>query len=424
MNELSVPAIGFVEDRLDNGLQVILHRNDRAPLVHLSVHYRVGSSCEQHGFSGFAHLFEHMMFQGSANVPKNDHGRLIDSVGGRWNASTSKDRTNYHETVPAHELELALWLEADRMRSLEVTEENFENQRATVIEEKKQSYDNRPYGPAYLRFDELAYSNWAYGHPIIGSENDLLKATIEDALAFHEAYYGPGNATLVLAGDIRIDEARELVRTYFRDIPDRTAPVRPDLSEPPQTAEKREVMTDPLAVLPGISIGYHMPPLDTEEHYALSLLSTVLAEGESSRLYRRLVYDNNWITGLYVGPNQYRGPQVFRLAFQVQQEADPATVEEVIDEELERACREVVSDHELERARNQITYRFATRLGTVYQVGELLGNACSVLGDPQAANRQLDRFLEVTPEQIRQAAETAFAVTNRTLILIQPEHHS
>ena len=214
-----IPLIRFRQEKLKNGLDVILHSDNRVPLVHVTLHYRVGSSYEQPGKSGLAHLFEHMMFQGSENVGKAEHGRQVDSVGGRWNASTSKDRTNYFETVPSNALELALWLEADRMRSLEVTSENFENQRQTVIEEKKQSYDNRPYGAALLRFDDLAYQNWAYAHPIIGSVDDLRKTSVEDAVTFHRSHYGPDNATLVVAGDILEEEALHLCHPPFPEHP-------------------------------------------------------------------------------------------------------------------------------------------------------------------------------------------------------------
>jgi predicted Zn-dependent peptidase len=221
--------IDFTEHPLSNGLRVILYRDNRIPLAHVSLHYWVGSSYEQRGQSGLAHLFEHMMFEGSENVAKNEHARLLDAAGGSWNASTSKDRTNYYATVPSNFLDLALWLEADRMRSLRITPENFENQRQTVIEEKKQSYDNRPYGRAQLRFDELAYANWSYGHPVIGDVEDLKQLTLEQAVAFHQKFYGPGNAVLVVAGDINEAEALAKIEQYFLPIADRTDNIRPDL---------------------------------------------------------------------------------------------------------------------------------------------------------------------------------------------------
>ncbi|MFQ5928679.1 MAG: M16 family metallopeptidase [Acidobacteriota bacterium] len=415
---LKVP-IEFVEHKLENGLQVLLHRDNRTPLVHLSVHYRVGSSYEKPGLSGFAHLFEHMMFEGSEHVAKNEHGSYIDNAGGRWNASTSKDRTNYHETVPSHYLELALWLEADRMRSLKVTQENFENQRQTVIEEKKQSYDNRPYGLASLRFEELAYENWAYAHPVIGAVEDLQKATLEDAARFHQTYYGPGNATLVLSGDIDAD-AQKKVGDYLGSISNRTSPQVPALQEPEQTVEKRETLKDPLAMLPAVYLGYHMPALGCPEYYALSVLALVLSNGESSRFYRKLIYNNNWITNLSVGPNQYKGPELFYIWFQVQSKVNFKQVLQAVGEELERLQEEKILAKELEKAKNQIMFYFVSRLTRVSRIGELLADYALLFEDPQMINHDLDRYLAVSQDDILKAAQKVFRPENRTLIVVQP----
>lgn len=420
MKSTETPRIEFVEECLPNGLRVVLAPNDRIPLAHVALHYRVGSSYETQGKSGLAHLFEHMMFQGSAHVAKNEHGLFVDRAGGQWNASTNKDRTLYFDTLPSHFLELALWLEADRMSSLAVTEENFENQRRTVIEEKKQSYDNQPYGLAHLRFDELAYGNWAYGHPIIGSVLDLEEATIDDAIDFHRRYYGPGNAVLVLAGDFRIDDARTLIHRHFSAIQDRTAPDQPDLSEPLQAGEKMEELNDPLAVLPAVGLAFHMPELGTPDYYALSMLSLLLAEGDSSRLYRRFVYDNNWITGLYAGPNQHRGPGLFRIWFQIQQGEDPDRILAALDEELERLSERTVDKTELSKAQAQIKHRTVSRMERIARVGSLLAEATSLLGDPELANRQLDQFLAVTAAQLREAAARTFRAENRSLLIVRP----
>ena len=424
MPKFAVPPISFTEYHLENGLQVILSPRDRIPLVHVSLHYRVGSSYESPGMSGLAHLFEHMMFQGSANVGKNQHGLHIDQIGGQWNASTSKDRTNYFDTVPSHCLDLALWLEADRMRSLCVTEENFENQRMTVIEEKKQSYDNQPYGAAQLRFDELAYSNWAYAHSIIGSEEDLKRATLNDAQAFHHTYYGPGNAILVVAGDFGETQARELIGRHFGPIEDATSARRPDLAEPLRDRETYEEIDDPLAALPAVAIGYQMPALGTPEYYTLSMLALVLADGDSSRFYRRFVYDNNWITGLFAGPNQYKGPGIFRIWFQVREDVTPETVSGAVDEELHRIASDRVSDEEMEKARNQIEHRFVTRLSRVSRIGELLAQSASVFESPDTANQQLDHLLSVSAEQIRDTAAAVFQPKKRIRILVKPGGHS
>lgn len=416
-----VLTIEFEEHYLSNGLQVILHAHSRAPLVHVSLHYRVGSSYEAQGRSGFAHLFEHMMFQGSQNVGKAQHGLYVDQAGGRWNASTSKDRTNYFETLPSQYLDLALWLESDRMRSLEITPENFENQRRTVIEEKKQSYDNRPYGLSFLRFDELAYNNWAYAHPIIGSVEDLESADIEDARDFHRRFYGPGNATLVLSGDIEPAEALDRVRLYFEGIPDRTEVKVPDLSEEEQKEEKRETVKDRLAPLPAVSAGYQMGSLGSNDYYALSLLALVLAGGDSSRFYRKLVYDQNWITSLYAGPNQYRGPELFRIAFQIQDKVDSETILHTVDDELQDIAAKGVTDAELEKARNQITSRFVSRMATVSRIGELLAHYAVLYDDVNMINQELDRFHSVTNEEIQLLAAKVFTSRKRTLILTEPE---
>jgi predicted Zn-dependent peptidase len=361
-----------------------------------------------------------MMFQGSANVGKNEHGRYIDEAGGRWNASTNKDRTNYYETVPSNFAELAFWLEADRMASLEVSEENFENQRQTVIEEKKQSYDNRPYGLSYLRFDELAYENWAYAHPIIGSVDDLNSATLQDAFDFHKVHYGPGNATLVVAGNIEYENTLTLILKHFRSIPDETSSCDPDLSEPNQQKDKFEVVTDPLAVLPALAIGYHMPGLGTPEYYALTMLALILADGDSSRFYRRFVYENNWITGLFAGPNQYKGPQLFRIWFQIQADVSTQTLIDTIDEEVTRILQDGVTDRELEKARNQVTHRFIARLSTVYQVGELLAHYASYFDQPDLLNTQIDEYHSVSKGDILSAARKFLLKENRSIILTEP----
>ncbi len=415
----NIPPIRFRQEKLKNDLDVILHSDRRVPLVHVTLHYRVGSSYERPGKSGLAHLFEHMMFQGSQNVGKAEHGRHVDAVGGRWNASTSKDRTNYFETVPSNALELALWLEADRMRSLKVSPENFENQRQTVIEEKKQSYDNRPYGAALLRFDALAYENWAYAHPIIGSVDDLRQATVEDAVTFHRSHYGPDNSTLVVAGDILEEQALRLISDYFEDIELRTDAAVPDLAEPRQSEEKLEVVKDELAPLPALHLGYHIPAAGSRAHYALSVLALVLARGESSRLYRRMIYDNNWVASLSAGPNLYRGPQMFVFWLQTQDGVDIRTVQEALEEELSRVRDFRVSDQELEKARNQVLYRAVSSRATIHGIGEGLAQYMTYFEDPMLINLEMERYLEVTAEEIQTVTRQFLVPENRTTIIVE-----
>ena len=414
-----IPPICFRQEKLKNGLDVILYGDRRVPLVHVTLHYRVGSSYEQVGKSGLAHLLEHMMFQGSENVGKAEHGRYVDSVGGRWNASTSKDRTNYFETVPSNALELALWLEADRMSSLRVTPENFENQRQTVIEEKKQSYDNRPYGTALLRFDAVAYENWAYSHPIIGSVDDLKKSTVEDAVTFHRNHYGPDNAILVVAGDILEEETLRLIANYFEDIELGTDARAPDLDEPRQSGEKLEVVRDELAPLPALHLGYHIPVAGSAAHYALSMLSLVLARGESSRLYRRMIYDNNWVASLSAGPNLYRGPQMFIFWFQTQDGVEIQTVQEALEEELSRVRDSRISDQELEKARNQVLYRAVSTRATIHGIGEGLAQYMTYFEDPMLINLEMERYLRVTAKEIQTVAGQFLVPENRTTIIVE-----
>jgi len=419
MHMVEVPKIEFQEKRLDNGLRVVIHRDSRVPLVHLSIHYRVGSSYETPGRSGLAHLFEHMMFQGSENVAKNEHFRHIDYAGGRCNASTGKDRTNYYETVPSNYLDLALWLEADRMRSLEVTGENFENQRQTVIEEKKQSYDNQPYGLATLRFDELAYRNWAYAHPIIGSVEDLEESTLEDAVDFHGVFYRPENAVLVLCGDLDGDGFEKVAR-YFADIPTRSRPAAPDLREPEQTGERLERMRDPLAPLPAVYLGYHMPELGSPEYYALSVLGLILSHGESSRFYQRFVYENNWISHFSLGPNQYRGPEIFYVWFQTQDQIDVDSVTKQVVEELLGIGNQPVSEEEMEKAKNQMASFFVGRLSKLSRIGELLAHYALFFEDPAEINLDLGRYLKITEEDMIEAARAVFRAENQTSIVVEP----
>ena len=421
MAAIRVPPLPFRQHSLGNGLQLLLHSDRRFPQVHISLYYRVGSSYEVPGRSGLAHLFEHMMFQGSARVPKNEHGRLVDEAGGRWNASTNKDRTNYYNTVPSNALELALWLEAERMSSLEVTDETFENQRQTVLEERKQSYENRPYGPSFLRFDELAYTNWAYGHSIIGDVSDLESLDLESAQAFHRTHYGPGNCVLAMAGDFDPDTGLQLVEDHFGEIEDGTESLLPDLREPAQEAERIEVVGDRLAALPAVSIGYRIGTLASDDYYIFSVLALIVAGGDSSRLCRRLIFEKNWITDLYAGPNQYRGPQVFRLWFQLQSGIDWQTVVDAIEEEFAQIGREGVSVEELEMAKNQLAHRFVGRLSTVSQVGELLNYYAVYHNDPDRLNRDLDRFLAVDSDAIREAVTRRLRRDSRTLLVTEVE---
>ena len=290
--------VEFTEIMLENGLRVQLVEDHSAPVIALNVAYDVGSRNERKGLTGFAHLFEHMMFKGSQNVGDGEHFYQVFSNGGSMNGTTNADLTLYFETLPANQLELALFLEADRMRSLEITQEKLDNQRHAVQEERRLRIDNQPYGRADERFSEVFYDNFAYKHSTIGSMEDLNAASIEDVAQFFRTYYAPNNAVLSLVGDFSKEEAVRLIRKYFEGVPRQPEPAPIDLKEPPQRAERRETLTDPLARLAQVQVGYKTAPGSRPDQYALQVLSSVLQGGDSSRLYQSLSKEKELVAGV------------------------------------------------------------------------------------------------------------------------------
>ena len=288
---VKVPKLEFRDVKLDNGLRVILVPDHSAPVYGIDVCYNVGSRNERPGRTGFAHLFEHMMFEGSENVGKGEHFVLVFNNGGNMNGTTNEDRTTYFEELPKNQLDLGLFLEADRMRALTVTQEKLDNQRNAVQEERRQGIDNQPYGRAQLDVDNVSYDNFAYKHSTIGSMADLNAASLDDVKDFFRIYYAPNNAVLTLVGDFDPDEALAKVKKYFGSIPAQPAPPKVDLAEEPHYGERREIIYDPLARLPEIDMAYHIPPGNTPENYAAQQLTYVLGQGESSRFYQHLVKD-------------------------------------------------------------------------------------------------------------------------------------
>src|SRR5688572_3232109 len=281
----ATPKIEFTDTRLANGLRVIVAQDRSAPVFSVAVNYNVGSRDERRGRTGFAHLFEHMMFKGSANVGAFEHPLLVFNNGGNMNGTTNKDRTLYFETLPSNQLDLALFLEADRMRSLDITRENLDNQRNAVQEERRLGLDNQPYGRTNEVLDELAYDNFAYEHSVIGSMQDLGAATVDDVAAFFKTYYAPNNAVLSIVGDVDTKVTLEKVRKYFESIPSQPAPPPVDMTEPRQKEERRATLEDGLARLTRIDMVYKIPPSASADYYALQVLSTVLSSGRSSRFF-------------------------------------------------------------------------------------------------------------------------------------------
>ncbi len=403
-DEPKLPRVEFTDQKLENGLRVIIAVDRTAPVFGISVTYNVGSRNERPGRTGFAHLFEHMMFQGSENVGKGEHFILIFNNGGNMNGTTNEDRTNYFESLPKNQLDLALFLESDRMRSLAVNQSNLNNQRNAVQEERRLGEDNQPYGHAYLDIDNLAYDNFAYKHSTIGEMTDLNAASVADVKDFFRIYYAPNNAVLTLVGDLDPAEALEKVRKYFGTIPSQPAPPPVDMTEPPHYGERTETIMDPLARTPLVLMAYHIPAGNTPDNYAMRVLASVLAQGESSRLYQHLVKEKQFATRVFVQADTRRGPSLLYLYAFLRPGVKPADCEKVFQDEIASVQKDGITPQELEKARiqflrQQIQSR-QTDLGTAMQIGQYT----VYFDDPNLINTIVDKFDAVTADQVKEAA--------------------
>ncbi|MGH7459231.1 MAG: M16 family metallopeptidase [Longimicrobiaceae bacterium] len=417
-------AIPFESYRLDNGLRVILSPDHSVPVVAVDVWYDVGSRNERRGRTGFAHLFEHMMFQGSENVDKTEHLRLIERAGGSMNGTTNEDRTNYFQTLPANRLNLGLWLEADRMRSLAVTPENLENQQEVVKEERRLRVDNQPYTSSFFKaLYQVPYNAetcFAYGHDVIGSMDDLNAATLDDVQSFFDTYYAPGNATLTVVGDFDAGEAREMIEEYFGDIPAGPPPPAVECTAPFSGLPAREVVPDPNANLPAFLATYGMPKAGHPDSYALSLLGSILGSGESSRLHQRLVKDEEAALAVQSSANIRRGPGLLLVFSLPNQGVEIGRVEELVDEEIERVRQQGVTAAELEKAKNRYRYQTLSGRQTVLGRAEDLQYFAHFHGDPAAIRDDLDSYAAVTREDIQRVANQYLVPGNRAVVIAQP----
>lgn len=416
--------LDFERYHLDNGLEVVLAPDHSVPVVAVDVWYRVGAANEQPGRTGFAHLFEHMMFQGSANVGKGEHMQLIERAGGSMNGTTGSDRTNYFQTLPASQLPLGLWLEADRMRSLNVDQENLDNQREVVKEERRMRVDNQPYGvsirAAISTVPYDAEGCFAYGHEGIGSMEDLDAAQLEDVQAFFRTYYAPNNATLTVVGDYDEAQVRGLIEDYFGGIPG--GPDVPDFecADPFSHLPVRQVFRDTNANLPAIFMSYGMPRSVEDDVPALRLLARILAGGESSRLHQRLVREDQAAVEILYLPDFRRGPGLLVLGAIANQGVDAERLERVLDEEIERVRSEGVRPDELEKARNQARAETIRGLQTALGTAEALQEANFIHGDPRAVHTRLQALAEVDADDLRRVATRYLDPSNRAVVITEP----
>ena len=430
-----VPRLDFTDQRLDNGLRVLIAPDHSAPVFAIAVTYNVGSRNERPGRTGFAHLFEHMMFQGSENVGKGEHFILILNNGGGMNGTTTEDRTNYFEELPKNQLDLALFLEADRMRSLAVNQANVDNQRNAVQEERRLSIDNQPYGKAELEIDNLSYDNFAYKHSTIGSMADLDAASVDDVKGFFRIYYAPNNAVVALVGDLDPQEALAKVKKYFADIPSQPAPPKVDLAEPEHYGERREVIYDPLARLPQLLISYHIPPGDTPENFQVQVLASILGGsgfggggfggggfggGQSSRFYQHLVKEKQLAVSIQVRPEARIGPSLLEIIATPRPGVSPEDLEKAIYEEVEAVQKDGVTAQEIEKARTQyLRSQIQGRQSSMFTAIRL-GQYAVFFNDPDLINTSFDKFNAVTEEQVKQAAQKYLVTSARAVVTTLP----
>jgi len=415
-----VPVTPIEQFTLDNGLRVVLNEDHSVPVVSIAVYYDVGSRNEREGRTGFAHLFEHMMFQGSENVPKAAHFQYISNAGGTMNGTTSSERTNYFETLPANQLPLALWLESDRMRSLSVTQENLDNQREAVKEEKRLRYDNQPYVNGFLRLFEMSFKNPANAHSTIGSMEDLDAATVEDIREFFRIYYAPNNAVLSIAGDFDREVAQALVEKYFATIPRQSEPPPVDVNEPDEVAQNRDTFLDKLAPVPAFAVGWKILPRRTPDFYALSLASNLLFEGESARLFQKLVKGEESVVQIQGGIDERRGPSGLFIVVIPKPDRDGAQIRESILKEISDLASAGPSAEEMEKLRNNLfNGAVRSRQSSIFRAQQLAEFALYD-DDPELFNTDLQNYLEVTPAQIRDAVARYLDTDNRVLLEIVP----
>lgn len=408
---------------LPNGLQVVLSEDHTTPVVAVDVWYHVGSRNERPGRSGFAHLFEHMMFQGSENVGKAEHLQLVERAGGSMNGSTTEDRTNYFETLPANRLNLGLWLEADRMRSLAITPENVENQREVVKEERRLRIDNSPYGSSFLAISyEVPYSQscYAYNHSVIGSMDDLNAAPLPDVQQFFDTYYAPNNAVLTIVGDFDPAQAKQLVEEYFGDIPSGPAPDPVQCSEPFSHLPTSRTIEDNNATVPAYFAAYGVPSVESPDQYPVALLAEVLGSGESSRLYQRLVQQEKVATAVQSFADIRKGPGVFIVFAIPNQEVTTDRIATLIDEEIARIRRHGITAAELEKVKNRYRAREVLGRQTVLGKAEALQSATYFAGGPDAINTELQKYLAVTRADLKRVADQYLTPQNRAVVITQP----
>lgn len=424
-DELKVPVTYY---KLSNGLKVVLSPDKTAPTIAVGVYYNIGFRIEPRNRTGFAHLFEHMMFQGSENLGKMEFIKLVQKNGGILNGSTRFDFTNYFEVLPAHKLETALWAEADRMKGLKITQDNLTNQQGVVKNEVKVNVLNQPYGGfPWLDMPQYANKNWYNAHNFYGDLKDLDSAKLEDVNAFFKTYYAPNNAVLVVSGDFEITDAKKWINQYYSNIPASQIPAKPDLTEPAQEKEQRFTKEDPLAKKPAIAIAYKMPERNTPEYYAMGLIDQMMVQGEDSRLYQALVQQKGYTSNVNGGINylgdmfDYNGPMLWmsNLTHDANVPADSI----IRQYDLAIDGLKHVTNEDLQLALVKMRSDLYDEIGNRFGIGKVNLLACFALfdDDPARINTLENDFKKVTPQLIRETAAKYLSPNNRTILIVEPK---
>jgi zinc protease len=415
------PKLTYERIKLPNGLTVLLHQDRSTPIAHVQLWYHVGSRDERAGRTGFAHLFEHMMFKGSKNVEPEQHTSIVSSVGGQANAYTNEDATVYWQTVPSQYLPMVLWMEADRMATLRIDDKTFRNERQVVQEERRMRIENQPYGRLNEILFDQAFTVHPYKHPVIGSMKDLEAATIEDVRDFYRTYYVPSNCTIVIAGDFEFEQVRGLVNQYLARVPPAERPVPRDIpKEPIPVKEKRVTVSEPWP-LPAVVVAYHITYDGHPDAYPLHIASKVLSDGQSSRIYKRLVYDTGLALTAFGGGNIIEDPNLFFAVAIVNPGQSPPAAEKALIGELDKLKTEPITERELQRAKNQFARDYILGRESLQDKATHLAHAEVLHSDITTADGEFDIFQKISLADVQRVARTYFTPERRIVLHVMPK---
>jgi len=414
------PKLQYEITTLPNGLTLVLSEDHSTPIVHVNLTYHVGSKNEKAGRTGFAHLFEHLMFKGSKNVQPEAHTSMVSSIGGQSNAYTTDDETVFWETVPAQYLPMVLWLEADRMATLRIDKDTFTNERDVVKEERRMRVDNQPFGRLNEIIYDQAFSMHPYKHATIGSMADLEAASVDDVRDFYQTYYVPSNATMVLVGDFDSTQAIQLVNQYLGRVPKATREVPRDIpKEPPQTKEKRVTLQEPWP-LPAVVVAYHITYDGNPDSYPLHIAAKVLSDGQSSRIYKKLVYETQLAVAAFGQANLIEDPNLFYAVAIVQPGNKTEDVANTLIAEMERLKTEPITDRELQRSKNQFARDYILGRESNQQKAGVLSHAVVIHRDIKTADAEFDIFQNMSVADVQRVARTYFKPENRLVLTLMP----